>query len=177
MKVTHFLLCCWTTFVCVVPSFVAINCFFIRCIRCAGKPLLWAKMSILLHSSLMAYSKHVGAALLILICFNKLYACISWTIKCLRSSASQEIPAFYGTPKIHYSIHKNLSPVPILARSIQSTPPSHILKIQVNIMLPSTPASSKWSLSFMLHLIGLVAREFLVLFRRISSFYRLAISP
>ena len=26
---------------------------------------------------------HVGAAFLILICFNKLYMCISWTIKCL----------------------------------------------------------------------------------------------
>ena len=42
MKVTHFLFC-WTAFVCVVLSFLAIiSCFFIRCIRRAGKPLLCA---------------------------------------------------------------------------------------------------------------------------------------
>ena len=32
------------------------------------------------------------------------------------------------------------------ARSIQSTPPSHFLKNYLNIILPTTPGSSKWSL-------------------------------
>jgi len=42
---------------CVVPSFLASGCFFIPCIRCVGKPLLRAMMSILLHSCFMARSE------------------------------------------------------------------------------------------------------------------------
>jgi len=37
------------------------------------------------------------------------------------------------------------------ARSIQSPDPSHVLKIQFTIILPSAPGSSKWSLSLRSH--------------------------
>ena len=63
-----------------------------------------------------------------------------------RFPASQEIPAFYGTRMFITAVtttrHLSLS----RASSIQSIP--HVLKIHLNIILPSTPRSTKWSSSF-----------------------------
>ena len=63
------------------------------------------------------------------------------------SSARQESPRIFWNPKVHYRIHKNPPPVLTWARSIQSTSPSHFSKFDFNIILPSMPWSSKWSLS------------------------------
>ena len=66
-----------------------------------------------------------------------------------RFSASQEIPRTLWNSNVHYCIYQCPSPVPILSHidPVHATT-THFLKIHLNIILPSMPGSSKWSLSF-----------------------------
>ena len=55
-----------------------------------------------------------------------------------RFSPSQEIPCIVWNLKVHYLIHKCPPPVPILSQLDQvHTSSSHLLKIHLNIILPS----------------------------------------
>jgi hypothetical protein len=68
----------------------------------------------------------------------------SWEVN--RFAASQEIHHILWNPKVHYRVHKSTPHVQILRQIDQDhTRTSHFLKIHINIILSSTPGSSKWS--------------------------------
>ena len=65
-----------------------------------------------------------------------------------RFSASQEIPRILWNMNINYRINKCPLPFPMLSQlDPVHIPTSYFLKIHLNIIIPSMPGFSKWSLS------------------------------
>ena len=79
--------------------------------------------------------------------YHRIVRCSSLTYL-LASQLVKKFFSFYTTRRFitafTTALHLSLS----WATSIQSMAPTHFLKIQLNIILTSTPGSSKWSLSF-----------------------------
>jgi hypothetical protein len=66
------------------------------------------------------------------------------------SSSASKIPHILWNPKVHYHVHKSLALVFILSWIDPiHTLPTKLFELQFNIILPSIPKSSIWSLSVM----------------------------
>jgi hypothetical protein len=79
------------------------------------------------------------------------YLLIQWSRVLLEkltgSQLVKKFPAFYGT-QMFITAFTSARQLPLSrARAIQSMPPTHFLKTHLTNILPSMPASSKWSLS------------------------------
>jgi hypothetical protein len=64
-------------------------------------------------------------------------------------SAGQDVPHLLWKLEVHYHVQKGLLLIPILRQMnpVHTVPP-YLCKIQCNIIFPSMPRSSKWSLPF-----------------------------
>jgi hypothetical protein len=64
-------------------------------------------------------------------------------------STSQEITSIVWNPKVHYCVHKGPPVVPILGQlhPVHNLPP-YFPNIYSNVIFPSMPTSSEWSLTF-----------------------------
>ena len=68
--------------------------------------------------------------------------------KANRSTASSKAAHNVWSPNVHYLVRNSLSLVPILQiNAVHAPPPFHFPKTRFNIILPSTPKYSKWSVS------------------------------
>jgi hypothetical protein len=66
-----------------------------------------------------------------------------------RFSVSQEIPRILRNPEVQYCFYKFRPPIPILSHlEPVHALSSHFLKVHFNIILPYTPGSCLWFLSF-----------------------------
>jgi hypothetical protein len=66
-------------------------------------------------------------------------------------SAGQEIPHPLWKPKVHYRVHMSPPQIPIMCHMNPiHTPKPNFRRIHFNIIRPSTPRSSEWSLPFRL---------------------------
>jgi len=91
---------------------------------------------VLLHRQIFSYLKmHI-------LLTNSMEQSPSWQAN--GHSPSQEIPSFM----VHYRVHNSQSLSLCWATCVQITPSHYFPKIHSNIILPSTPRSSEWSLPF-----------------------------
>jgi hypothetical protein len=114
-------------------------------------PRFYAEVAVILCLNTQLIRKHGPE--IPLFQFRLLIYCMeqspSWEAN--RPSANQEVPPLFMEPEgsLPHSQVPTTCPYPESDHPVH-TPTSHFLKIHLNIILPSTPGSSKWSLSLRL---------------------------
>ena len=115
---------------------------------CSVNSSIWTKFQ------LRIYECHLSQHTSLQICYlsTLTYLLTPWTRVLLEKltgfASNQETPRILWNPQVHYRTHKRPPSVPVLSQFHPvPTTPSHLLKIHLNIILPSTSWSPQWSLS------------------------------
>jgi hypothetical protein len=130
-------------FLLLLPQEVHFCCYFSTFTLCTTYPNIVCHAVHVIHHSLLWLSKVlIPQYLFTYVLTYSMEQSLSWEVNWF--SASQEIPRISWNPKVYYFIHTCPPPVSVLNHIIPfHAPTSHFLKIHLNIILPSTPVSSK----------------------------------